>query len=116
MKRDIRNYIKQCDMCQRNKHDTLSLVGLLQPLSISDWLWEDISLDFIEGLPISNGFSMILVVVDRLTKYGHFIAMKHPYIAKTVAATFVKEISRLHGVNLKVSIPINWLINLRTFM
>jgi hypothetical protein len=98
MKRDIRNYIKQCDVCQRNKHDTLSPAELLQPLPIPNRVWEDISLDFIERLPISNGFSVILVVVDRLTKYGHFITMKHPYTAKTVAATFLKEISRLHGM------------------
>ena len=48
------------------------------------------------GLPISYGFSVILVLVDHLTMYGHFITMKHPYTARTVATTFVKEISRLH--------------------
>lgn len=54
-------------------------------------------MDFIEGLPNSKGYNAIFMVVDRLTKYSHFIAMKHPFTAVSVAVTFVKEIVRLHG-------------------
>lgn len=54
-------------------------------------------MDFIEGLPRSQGKDSILVVVDRLTKFAHFIGLKHPFSAQTVAAEFVKEIVRLHG-------------------
>lgn len=61
-------------------------------------VWEDITLDFIDELPLSAGKDSILVVVDRLTKYGHFIALTHPYTAKKVAEVFVEQVVRLYRV------------------
>ncbi|KAL0545305.1 hypothetical protein IC582_015183 [Cucumis melo] len=97
MKSDVKKHCESCITCQRNKSLALSPTGLLMPLEIPNQIWSDISTDFIDGLPKAKGWDVILVVVDRLSKYSHFLALKHPYTAKTVAEIFVKEIVRLHG-------------------
>lgn len=102
MKNTIQEYVRNCDVCQRQKYLASSPGGFLQPLPIPDRIWEDISMDFITGLPKSKGYEAILVVVDRLSKYCHFITLKHPYTAKTIAEVFVKEIVRLHGIPLSI--------------
>lgn len=61
-------------------------------------IWSGISIDFVDGLPFSNGKISILVVVNRLSKYAHFIALKHPYSATTVAQQFFDAVLKLHGL------------------
>lgn len=72
--------------------------GLIQPLPIRAGVWQELSMDFVEGLPKSECYSVVLVVVDRLTKFAHFIPMKHPYTTVTVAQLFMKNIVKLHGL------------------
>ena len=98
LSKDVRNYIRACVVCQRNKPGLSSPAGLLQPLPIPNAIWEDISMDFIEGLPRSRGKDTILVVVDRLSKYAHFLALSHPFIAATMAQLYFEHIFKLHGL------------------
>jgi hypothetical protein len=98
MYRSVQDYIVQCEVCLRAKTATLAPAGLLQPLPIPCQVWEDISLDFIEGLPSSHGKDSLLVVVDRLSKYAHFVVLSHPFSVKTVAEQFVEHIVKLHGM------------------
>ena len=68
------------------KHETCHPVGLLQPLPIPDKPWTTMSMDFVVGLPKSQRMNVVVVVVDRLTKYVHFMGLSHPYsTAKTTA-------------------------------
>ena len=92
------NFIKQCQVCQQAKHLHTHPQGLLQPLPIPEGAWQNISLDFIEGLPKSEGYSVILVVVDRFTKYAHFLPLKHPYSALLVARILFDSVIRPHGL------------------
>jgi hypothetical protein len=85
MKKELKQFIKECETCQKIKHDNTSLAGLLQPLPIPLQIWPDLSMDFVERLLLSNGHSIISMVIDRLTKYNHFISLTHPYTSSKVA-------------------------------
>ena len=96
LKYDIQKFVAECLVFQKNKVETIKTPGLLQPLSIPSQLWEEISMDFITGLPKSEGKSVIMVVVDRITKYAHFFALSHPFKTSIVATTFINTIQKLH--------------------
>jgi hypothetical protein len=89
MKREIAKDVSECDTCQRVKASHLKIYGTLQPLSIPSWKWEDISMDFIVGLPnTSQKHDSIWVIVDRLTKTAHFLTVHTTYIAKKYAEVY----------------------------
>lgn len=83
LRKDVKAYVLSCDVCQKNKADLAASPGLLSPLPIPDTVWSQINMDFIDGLPKVKGYEVIMVVVDRLSKYVQFIALKHPYTAQT---------------------------------
>jgi hypothetical protein len=98
MKPDVRNFMAECDVCQCNKGKTVKYPGTLQPLSIPPAIWQDISMDFITGLPKSGNKSVIMVVFDRLSKYAHLCALQHPFTSSTVAQLFMDQVFKLHGM------------------
>jgi hypothetical protein len=87
-----------CATCQRNKDEHLHPVGLLQLLEVPSTAWSDVAMDFVEGFPRLNGKSVIITVVDRFSKYAHFIPISHPYIATSVARAFFNDIVQLHDI------------------
>ncbi|KAJ9538877.1 hypothetical protein OSB04_031610 [Centaurea solstitialis] len=98
MTKTIKAYVQAYDICQRFKASTLAPGGLLQPFPIPSTVWEDISLDFITSLPKSKGYGVVLVVVDRLSKYCHFIPLKHPLSTSLLAEISIREIVCLHRI------------------
>ena len=98
MQRDIQNFIRRCDSCQRNKPSNRNQRGPLQPLDIPKAPWCSVSFDFIQSLPFSSGFDSIFVVVDRLTKMAHFIPNHSTDSATDVATLFMNRIFSLHGL------------------
>jgi hypothetical protein len=69
LKKDVAANIAPCDVCQRVKAEPQTLAGLLQPLQVPEWKWEEIGMDFIVGLPRTrDGYDSIWVTVDRLPK------------------------------------------------
>ena len=77
MMKDIARHVARCDICNRIKAEHQILAGLLKPLDVLMWKWESISMDFIVGLPRTpKGHDSIWVIVDRLTKVAHFVAIR----------------------------------------
>ncbi|KAA0058399.1 pol protein [Cucumis melo var. makuwa] len=103
MKREVAEFVSKCLVCQQVKAPRQKPAGLLQPLSIPEWKWENVSMDFITGLPRTlRGFTVVWVVVDRLTKSAHFVPGKSTYTASKWAQLYMSEIVRLHGVPVSI--------------
>ena len=103
LKRDVAEYVALCDTCQRVKAEHQRPVGLLQPMKIPEWKWEEVGMDFIVGLPrTQRGYDSIWVIVDRLTKVAHFIPVKTTYNGPRLAQLYMERIVCLHGVPKKI--------------
>jgi hypothetical protein len=103
MKKDVAAHVALCDVCQRVKAEYQRPAGLLQPLKVPEWKWEEIGMDFIVGLPRTrDGYDSILVIVDRLTKVAHFIPVKTTYTGVKLAELYNSRIVCLHGVPKKI--------------
>jgi hypothetical protein len=98
MRRDIAHYVACCDTYSRVKIEHQKPAGLLKPLAIPVWKWEDISMDFVVGLPRTpKGNDSVWVIVDCLTKVAHFVPVKTQHRTERLAELYVEHILRLHG-------------------
>jgi hypothetical protein len=103
MKRDVTEYVALCDTCQSVKVEHQRPAGLLQPLKIREWEWEEIRMDFIVGLPRTQaGYDSIWVIVEHITKVAHFIPVKMTYLGAKLAELYMSRILCLHGVLKKI--------------
>ena len=106
MKRNVVEYVARCLTCQQVKAEHQRPGGMLQPLKIPEWKWEEVTIDFMSGLPKSSeGYNSIWVIVDRMTKSAHFLPVKTTDSVRKLAKLYLKEIVQLHGV--LVSIVLN---------
>ncbi|WJZ85816.1 hypothetical protein VitviT2T_005334 [Vitis vinifera] len=103
MKRDIAQFVANYQTCQQVKVELQRPARLLQPLPIPEWKWDHITMDFVIGLPRTrskkNG---VWVIVGRLTKSSHFLAMKTTDSMNSLAKLYIQEIVRLHGIPLTI--------------
>jgi hypothetical protein len=95
-------FIKSCPVCQLNKTKNVPYPGLLQPLLVPAMAWQHVTMDFIEALPKSEGKDTALTVVDKLTKYAHFIPLCDPFHTKTVVQAFLDNVFKLRGLLLVI--------------
>jgi hypothetical protein len=93
MKRDIAFFIARCDVCQRFKKEHQCPGGLLQPLQVPVWKWDEMGMDFITRLPrLNRGHDTVYNIVDRLTKVAHFLPIKTTYNGRHLAELYISRI------------------------
>ena len=98
MEDDVKDFVKSCETCMRNKKSRHRKFGLLQPLEVPERPWKSIEIDFLCGLPPSKGYTVIMVVVDRFSKMIHLVPFKDIPNAAQTAKAFINSIYRLHGL------------------
>lgn len=95
VKGTITQLVANCHVCQQRKYQAT--------LTILKTIWERISMDFITKLPKLRGFDTILLVVDRLSRYAHFIALKHLFAARYIIGICIREVVKLHRILVSIA-------------
>lgn len=98
MKKDIHTFVTKCDTFQRNKGEEMKTPWSLQPFPIPTTIWKNISMDFIVGLPKEGNKLVIMVVLNRLSKYAHFFSLEQTFTLAHVSQVFIDQIFKLHGM------------------
>ena len=99
MKREVSEFVYACLVYQKTKIEHQRPSGKLQPLEIPQWKWDNISMDFVVGLPRTpRDLDSIWVIVDKLTKSAHFIPINIIFSLDKLTSLYIREIVRLHGV------------------
>jgi hypothetical protein len=99
----VAEYVTKCRVYQQVKVGHQKPTGLLQPLLIPEWKWENITMNFVSGLPRGKGGSnAIWVILDQLTKSVLFLPMKMTDSVEKLAKLYVNEVVRLHGVPVSI--------------
>jgi transposase InsO family protein len=98
MRKEVDRFVRNCHACQRSRTSRHAPFGILKPLSVPEGAWRDVSMDFVTGLPWSNGFNAILNVTCRLTKMRHLIPCRDNTTAEQLAELYIRYVFRLHGL------------------
>ena len=107
MKRHVGDFFRRCLTCQRVKAEHQKPARLLQPLEVAEWKWEHVTMDFVTHLPRTpRRLDAVWVIVDRLTKSAHFLAVRMTFTLEEFCQLYIQEIFWLYGVH--VSIVSDW--------
>lgn len=101
IRQDVGRWVRECNVCQQLKGENVKIPGILKSLEIPQeprTTWKDIAMDFVTGLPKSKGSEVIWVIIDRFSRYDHFLALYHLITAKGLAHTFFENIYKLYGL------------------
>lgn len=102
LKRAVKDFVAACTVCAQAKPDRAKYPGLLAPLAVPTEAWQVVNMDFINGLPTSANSDCIMVVVDKLSKFAHFVPLHHSFSAQKVAQAFPDHVFRLHGMPVQI--------------
>jgi hypothetical protein len=97
LKTDVQRFAEECLVFQQNNVEIVKASGIVQPLAIPSQCCEEVSMDFITGLPKSEGKKFIMVIVDRITKYTHFCELSHHLKDTKVSTAFMETVQKIHG-------------------